>query len=813
MGVSTTAKRGDARSAPSRSSHVKREVIGVLLIAVGLLILLSLVSFVPGDAKSIAASGASGNQPKNMIGSVGALSAAACFFMVGGAAYLFPILLGLLGARCFTPIPLTMRLRNAGSGIAAMVFLSALLHLEVTAVPTISSGWVNRGLAGGIIGQVLADGVRSYFATTGAHIVVLTGLMVALLFTVPLSLTALLQRVPDWWIAFRERMVGLVPEWPVKQDEPTNQPKRSRVKVARPAREMEEPELDREVQVVAEAVEQIAVPMIPPKIQPPMKVEKRATQDDEPAAAVATSPSVSDGYILPDPQELLSDPSGPIARLSDDELKLQSEILTKALKSFAIEGRVTEVRPGPVVTMYEFEPAPGTKVARIVNLADDLALALKAISLRIVAPLPGKSVVGIEVPNPHREMVSMKEVVTSDAFSRSRSKLSLALGKDIFGGAVCADLKTMPHLLVAGATGAGKSVGLNTMLLSILFSARPDEVKLLLIDPKMLEFQSYDGIPHLLRPVITDPKSAARGLGWVVQEMERRYKLLAEAGVRSIDAYNRRISEVQGAVSDVWQSGKAEQVELTFLSEEERLSKGEDAEPAGENGPRDSVKPSPPEPLPYIMVMIDELADLMMVAPKDVEDKIARLAQMARASGIHLVLATQRPSVDVLTGLIKANFPARIAFQVSSKTDSRTILDANGAEALLGRGDMLYLASGTGKLMRIHGSFVSDDDVRRVVEFVKKQALPSYCRELQSLKIEEAEEEQAKDEVYEQAKDLVLSTGQASASLIQRRLRVGYPRAARMIEQMEAEGVVGAAGRDGRREVLGRRGPVGGDEA
>lgn len=812
MGVSTTAKRGDARSAPSRPSHVKREVIGVLLIAAGLLILLSLVSFVPGDAKSMAASGASGTQPKNMIGSVGALSAAACFFLVGGAAYLFPILLGLLGARCFTPIPLTMRLRHAGSGLVAMVFLSGLLHLEVTAVPTISSGWVNRGMAGGIVGQVLADGIRGYFATTGAHIVILTGLMVALLFTVPLSLTLLLQRLPDWWTAARQRMAGLVPEWPVKQESPTSQPKRARVKVARPPREMGEPELDREVQVVAEAVEQIAAPVIPPKIQPPMKVEKRATTSDESAPAVATSPSVSDGYVLPDPQELLSDPSGPIARLSDDELKLQSEILTKALKSFLIEGRVTEVRPGPVVTMYEFEPAPGTKVARIVNLADDLALALKAISLRIVAPLPGKSVVGIEVPNPHREMVSMKEVVTSDAFSRSRSKLSLALGKDIFGGAVCADLKTMPHLLVAGATGAGKSVGLNTMLLSILFSARPDEVKLLLIDPKMLEFQSYDGIPHLLRPVITDPKSAARGLGWVVQEMERRYKLLAEAGVRSIDAYNRRISEVQGAVSDVWQSGKPEQVELTFLSEEERLSKGEDAEPAGDNGPRDSVKPSPPEPLPYIMVMIDELADLMMVAPKDVEDKIARLAQMARASGIHLVLATQRPSVDVLTGLIKANFPARIAFQVSSKTDSRTILDANGAEALLGRGDMLYLASGTGKLMRIHGSFVSDDDVRRVVEFVKKQALPSYCRELQSLKVEEAEEEQAKDEVYEQAKDLVLSTGQASASLIQRRLRVGYPRAARMIEQMEADGVVGAAGRDGRREVLGRRGPVGGDE-
>jgi S-DNA-T family DNA segregation ATPase FtsK/SpoIIIE len=789
---------------------VKREVIGVLLIAAGLLILLSLVSFFPGDAKSIGTSGSAGYQPKNMIGSVGALVAAASFYTIGGAAYLFPILLGLLGVRCFMPLPLTVRLRSAGSGVAAMVCLSAFLHLEVTAVPTISSGWVNRGMAGGIIGQVLADGLRSYFANTGAHIVILTGLVVALLFTVPISLTLLVQRLPDWWTTAREHVAGWLPEWPTNQE---SLPKRSRVKAPREPREAEDHTFDREVQVVAEAVDQIAVPMIPPKIQPPIKVEKRVASVEEPAAAVAMSPSVADGYLLPDPQELLSDPSGPLARLSDEEITQQSEILTKALKSFMIDGRVTEVRPGPVVTMYEFEPAPGTKVARIVNLSDDLALALKAISLRIVAPLPGKSVVGIEVPNPHRETVSLKEVVTSDAFSRSRSKLSLALGKDIFGGAVSADLQKMPHLLVAGATGAGKSVSLNTMLLSILFSARPNEVKLLLIDPKMLEFQSYDGIPHLLRPVITDPKSAARGLGWVVQEMERRYKLLAEAGVRSIEAYNRRISEVQGAVSDVWQSGKAEQVELTFLPEEERLSKGESADPAGDNGPTDSVKPTPPEPLPYIMVMIDELADLMMVAPKDVEDKIARLAQMARASGIHLVLATQRPSVDVLTGLIKANFPARIAFQVSSKTDSRTILDANGAEALLGRGDMLYLASGTGKLMRIHGSYVSDDDVRRVVEFVKKQALPSYCRELQSLKLDEAEEEQAKDDVYEQAKDLVLSTGQASASLIQRRLRVGYPRAARMIEQMEAEGVVGAAGRDGRREVLGRRGPVGGDEA
>jgi S-DNA-T family DNA segregation ATPase FtsK/SpoIIIE len=326
----------------------------------------------------------------------------------------------------------------------------------------------------------------------------------------------------------------------------------------------------------------------------------------------------------------------------------------------------------------------------------------------------------------------------------------------------------------------------------------------------MLEFQTYDGIPHLLRPVITDPKSAARGLGWVVQEMERRYKLLAEAGVRNIDAYNREVAVLQGVLPDASTLGASDQAELPmqFLSEEERLSVGERT---GEEAPTQEggAEGTPPEPLPYIVVMIDELADLMMVAPKDVEDKIARLAQMARAAGIHLVLATQRPSVDVLTGLIKANFPARIAFQVSSKTDSRTILDANGAEALLGRGDMLYLASGTGRLMRLHGSFVSDDDVRRVVEYVKQQASPSYCLELEQLKQEEASEEDAQDEVYEQAKELVLSTGQASASLIQRRLRVGYPRAARMIEQMEAEGLVGAAGRDGRREVIMRRGAVG----
>ncbi len=803
MGASTSAKRGEARLAASPPSHIKREVIGVVLIALSLLTLLSLVSFVPNGLNSAVGAAAAGSfASQNLIGSVGALFASALFSLIGGAAYLFPVLLGLIGVRCFTQSDLSIRLRYAGASLAALLFLSGFLHLEIMAVPTLSSGLIYRGMAGGFFGQLLAEGLRAYFASTGAHILIMAGLLVSVIFTTPISLSEIAQKLPGWGNGLFTRVRGWIPERPVEEPVPES-PKKSKQKSSKSIRAVIEESL---TDMVAEP--ELDWPVIQPSRRPtPESAEAIEEESDQPIFAIQAK---TGDYILPDPALLLSEPSGPLGRVTEEEIKAQSDVLTRALISFGIAGRVTEVRPGPVVTMYEFEPSPGTKVARIVNLADDLALALKAVSLRIVAPVPGKSVVGIEVPNLYRETVSMKEVMTSEAFSRAKSKLSLALGKDIFGAPLIADLKTMPHLLVAGATGAGKSVSLNTMLLSLLFSARPDEVKLLLIDPKMLEFQTYDGIPHLLRPVITDPKSAARGLSWVVAEMERRYKLLSEAAVRNIDAYNRKVAGAQG-VLEAELAAKSDQPELPiqFLSEEERLSAGETALPEG--SPGSFVPPkTPPEPLPYIVVMIDELADLMMVAPKEVEDKIARLAQMARASGIHLVLATQRPSVDVLTGLIKANFPARIAFQVSSKTDSRTILDANGAEALLGRGDMLYMASGTGRLMRGHGSFVSDDDVRRVVEFVKDQAKPAYNQELQiALKQEDAKEEEALDEVYEQAKELVLSTGQASASLIQRRLRVGYPRAARMIEQMESDGIVGAAGRDGRREVVGRRGPVG----
>ncbi|WHZ26974.1 MAG: DNA translocase FtsK [Nitrospira sp.] len=809
MGATTSAKRRETRraSSPSPPSHIQREVIGVMLIALSLLMFLSLLSFVPGEATNVASGVPTADPPRNLIGSFGALLAGGFFYGIGGAAYLVPLLLGRLGFRCFSQAPVSLRLRTAASSLASVFFLSAFLHLETMGVPTLTSGMISRGMAGGVVGQTIAEGLRAVFAGTGAHILIMTGLLISLLLTTPLSLAEAVRRMPERWATLREGLSAVMPERSIEvQKEIGN--RRSR---GRSSRSMA---ITLEEESAAERVEDSSLlpsPAPPAPIIQPFSVTIPTPETQTAESDVVVPTAESGDYQLPDPEMLLSDSSGPMDRMSDEELKAQSEVLSRALMSFGIEGIVTEVRPGPVVTMYEFEPAPGTKVARIVNLADDLALALKATSLRIVAPLPGKSVVGIEVPNRSRETVSLKEVVMSDAFRRARSRLTLALGKDIFGAPMTADLKTMPHLLVAGATGAGKSVSLNTMLLSILFSAKPSEVKLLLIDPKMLEFQSYEGIPHLLRPVITEPKSAARGLGWVVAEMERRYKLLAEAGVRNIDAYNRKVAGLQEVRPENNPAG-IEHLPMRFLSEEERLSAGETSIAEGERGCM-QPKPTPPEPLPFIIVMIDELADLMMVAPKDVEDKIARLAQMARASGIHLVLATQRPSVDVLTGLIKANFPARIAFQVSSKTDSRTILDANGAEALLGRGDMLYLASGTGRLARLHGSFVSDDDVRSVVEFVKKQALPIYNQELQSLKLEEAAEEEAKDEVYEQAKELVLSTGQASASLIQRRLRVGYPRAARMIEQMESEGIVGAAGRDGRREVLGRRGPVGAAEA
>ncbi len=456
-------------------------------------------------------------------------------------------------------------------------------------------------------------------------------------------------------------------------------------------------------------------------------------------------------YRLPSLDLLDLPPSG---REKADHSLLESNALKleERLGNYGVTGKVVSIHHGPVVTMFEFQPALGVKVSRIANLADDIAMAMKAMGVRIVAPIPGKDVVGIEIPNEHRDMVYFREIVGSDRFKGSSSPLTMALGKDIFGKPFVADLKRMPHLLVAGATGSGKSVGLNTIICSILYKATPEKVKFIMVDPKMLEFSVYNGVPHLITPVITDPRKAASALSWAVSEMERRYAVLTEMGVRNIQGYNSQADES----------------------------------------------------LPYIVIIIDELADLMMLAAREVETLIARLAQKARAAGIHLVVATQRPSVDVVTGLIKANFSSRISFKVSSRVDSRTILDIMGAEKLLRLGDMLFLPPGTSDLLRLHGAYISDDEIYKVAQFWREQEEPSFNEEVVSRPLVEEGEagNDLDDELYPQALELVVRTGQASASMIQRYLKIGYNRAARLMDRMEREGVVGPAQGSKPREVL-----------
>lgn len=753
---------------PSTSLGLSREILGISLLTLGVLVFLSVWSYSVLDHSWLSSLT---DQPssltgitQNVVGIVGATIAGGLVWLVGSAALAVPILILLQGLRSFQDETLQTKIRSQLGGFLLVLCLSALFQLYGQ-MPA-------SDISGGAWGEWSGALLASLFGEVGTTILLASVLLVSVLLIAPFSVATACGNIPEAFRSLRDRTPRLSFGWlafPKKIRLPkANKP----LKINRDLAIRESAlSISRKEDFLSDSdflEDDEDLDMGQPDEVQPVRRPKGVNR------------KVPEGYNLPDPMALLEAPPVSKSQQTDDILESQSRVLTGAFQNFGIAGKVTEVHPGPVITMYEFEPGPGIKVARIVNLAHDLAMALKATRVRIVAPLPGKSTVGIEVPNPVREMVTFREVLTSDVYTRSRSKLTMALGKDIFGRPFVADLQTMPHLLVAGATGAGKSVGLNSMLLSLLFSAHPDEVKLLLIDPKVLELQVYDGIPHLLRPALTDPKSAARGLSWVLQEMERRYRLLAEHGVRNIQSYNTKV---------------------TAAAENQATPPSQANLPVDEDLDEELI----PEPLPYIVVVIDEFADLMMVAPKEIEEKIARLAQMARASGIHLILATQRPSVDVVTGLIKANFPARIAFQVSSKTDSRTILDANGAEALLGLGDMLYLAPGTGRLVRLHGSYVSDEDVRRVVEYVKAQAGPDYSDDAPFKNVAELEEDVERDEVYEQAREVVLTSGQASASLIQRRLRVGYPRAARMIEQMEEEGLLSAPGRDGRREILGPR--------
>jgi len=495
-----------------------------------------------------------------------------------------------------------------------------------------------------------------------------------------------------------------------------------------------------------------------PAVHEPVLIKEMVEVADIDESNFAVRPPRKGNYRLP-PLSLLDRHDQQDLGIDKDHYYQVSQILVSKLEDFGVSGTVTGISPGPVVTTYEYAPAPGVKINKIVSLADDLAMALKANRVRIVGSIPGKAALGIEIPNPKRKTVYLREILATEKYRDSKSKLSLALGLDVVGRPVIGDITRMPHLLIAGATGAGKSVAINAFIASILFKSTPDEVRFLMIDPKRIELSVYEDIPHLLHPVVVEPKMASRALIWAVKEMERRYKLMEQKRVKSFDSYN--------DLSDV-------------------------------------------ENLPYIVIVVDELADLMMVASKDVETSIARLAQMARAAGMHIMLATQRPSVDVLTGLIKANFPTRLSFKVSSKVDSRTILDQGGADHLLGDGDMLFLPPGAAKLQRIHGAYISEAETERIIEFIKKQGTAAYDQSVLDVVEEEAvangDVNGEYDEKYDEAVAVVTETGQASISMVQRRLRVGYNRAARMIEMMEKEGVVGPSDGSRPREVLARSG-------
>lgn len=697
---------------------VKRpwEVKGSICFFFSLILFLSLFSYHPSDP-SFTHFVEGEIKTHNLVGTFGSYLADTLIRVLGIGAILLPFIFAIIALRYFRSEGYVLSLGEIGGLMCFLLSICGLFTLLIGRIRLYDETFNS----GGLVGHGITTYLAYYFNITGSFIILMTTLSLSLILAFDLSLVSLWKKA---WIMLRQGsswMRQKIMAWRKKPLPTANFP---------------------EVH-------------LPPK--------KERTREDKPKEQLPLAFTEGETrYQLP-PLSLLNQKDKRESHLKKEILVQNAKTLEKTLSDFGVEGRVTEIKPGPVITIYELEPAPGVKINRITNLTDDLALALKVESIRIIAPIPGKAAIGIEVPNPERDIVSLKEVLDHDTFLASRSKLPIGLGVDTVGVPVIADLIRMPHLLIAGTTGSGKSVCLNAMICSILFKATPEEVKFILIDPKRLELSSYEGIPHLLHPVVTDPKQAALVLRWAVEEMERRYAIMAEKGVRGIDAYNEIIEKERPAMLR----------------------------------------------LPYIVIVIDELADLMMVAQRNVEESLARIAQMARASGIHLILATQRPSVDVITGIIKANFPTRISFQVSSKVDSRTILDQLGAEALLGNGDMLFMPPGTSKLARIHGAYVSDKEIERVVEFVKKQGQPTYD---DSIGMVEAREEEGKleeeyDEKYDEAVALVADLGQASISLIQRYLKIGYNRAARIIERMEAEGIVSKSDGVKPRKVLIRKNP------
>jgi len=741
-------------------SRLNREIWGVVIGLTALLIALSLLSYDGRDRSLNTPSGTLDTH--NWGGFVGAFLSDILLQGLGLPSFLLPIFLCIGAAQLFRANYRGFSLTKTTGYTTLLVSGAVLLSIFIDSE--------NARETGGIVGGFLKESVLvPLFGRISATLIAFVTFLLSLMLVTQNSLLDFLNQAKKNFADLSKSVVPAV---------------KKRVQALKEKREKRK----------GENTKKERRDYIPPPIVLKEEVKEEAVKKTSKKPSVPQEqfklPEIGKGYKLP-PAELLDPSDGEQFKIDKETLHANSLILQKKLADFGVEGEVVAVRPGPVITMYEFKPAPGVKVRRIVTLSDDLAMALRAVSVRILAPIPGESVVGIEIPNPRRETVFLRQVIESEAYQSSDSKITLALGKDIGGSPFVTDLARMPHLLVAGATGTGKSVSINAMILSILFKCTPQDVHFIMIDPKMLELTVYEDIPHLLVPVVTDPKKAAAALFWAMDEMDRRYRLMRDKGARNIDNYNRTL-EREGTV-------KKSVIELT-----EPQSAEEDTDVGGS---LDQDAPLVHEKLPRIVIIIDELADLMLTVGRDIEEYITRLAQKARAAGIHLILATQRPSVDVITGLIKANFPARISFQVTSRVDSRTILDSIGAEKLLGSGDLLYLPPGTARVTRVHGAFVSDQEVRKVMKFIKQQAQPNYRTEVFDVKkdVEAAVADEEHDEMYDQAVAIVTETQQASISMIQRRLRVGYNRAARMIEQMERDGVVGPPDGAKPREVYARR--------
>lgn len=740
------------------SESMRKEIIGTVLFFLVILTLVSLISYSPTDP-SLNHSGAEG-EIRNLFGMLGSYLSGLLIGLFGVGSFWIPMILLLASVR-FLGQKKERNIKSLVSGGIILVITTGIFF-SMIAEDNVCTLFEHRFSSGGIIGIPLTTFLLKYANTTGGSIIIAVLVIIGLILSTDFSIVSFLKKSARAvtmaavfiWSA-PSRIKASVSDYLARRElKKLNDPFREEVRQNRKDPEKMRPEPDIKISTA----------------KPSKAVKVQVVTEQEEFDFMKGS----DEYKLPG-ISFLNNPKKRPATVDDENLKMRSKLVEKKLEDFGVFGQISAVSPGPVITTFEYKPAPGVKINKIVNLSDDLALALRAISIRIVAPIPGKDAIGIEIPNDTRESVCFKEIVTSAGYMSSKSPLTICLGHDIVGNPVSAELDKMPHLLIAGATGAGKSVGLNAMISSILFRATPDDVRMIMIDPKRIELSVYDGIPHLITPVVTDMKKATNALFWAVREMERRYGLLAELKTRNIGQYNKKVEKdfKDGKLKNLPDDGS----ELEYSHEK----------------------------LPYIVIIIDELADLMMVASRDVEVSLTRLAQMARACGMHIILATQRPSVDVLTGIIKANFPTRISFQVSSKIDSRTIIDSNGAEALLGMGDMLYLPPGTAKLQRIHGAYISDEELTQLIDFWKTQKPPEYDESILKPPPEKTEEEAGEedyDEKYDEAVALVTKTKQASISSVQRHLRIGYNRAARIIETMEKEGLIGPADGAKPREIL-----------